>query len=549
MRPPHTSSERTFRRELKLRRSRVVAVFALSFLALIIGCDPRNSLTGPIDTSTPTLEAMDVENLITQAVELAQRMGDTIVVAVTDRAGNTLGVFRMNGATITAKDPVFGPIVKARTAAFLSSNQHGFTSLTACYITRNHFPPGVANTGGGPLFGVPFSSLVGGDVQPNPGFQDGDTVYTIDFALTGSPGLTGVPGGVPVFKDGLLAGGIGVSGGDLSPFQLDLCGGVIDDEIIALGAAINYTVPSNKRGDNIFLDGIRLLYANAETPEGNFTLSYSNIDPALGTIESGFSITKSPEFMYPKDGGVVKLGGKYDFDIRAGSAAGGLSLSAAEVAQIIDQAVAQANITRAAIRRPLGTAMRAFITVCDVNGDILGIWRTPDATIFSFDVSAQKARTVVAFSDPSTILGIRIRSILGLSTNAEIGVTCRAVGFLSQDFYPPGIDEETLGEPVESGPLFEGPLFKLQDNLDLTPYGNGITIFPGGIPLYKTDSLTNIRALVGGIGVSGDGVDQDDLVAYAGSIGFEPPDIIKCDQFFYRGVRLPYVKFPRRPEI
>ncbi|HVR86395.1 MAG TPA: heme-binding protein, partial [Planctomycetota bacterium] len=71
--------------------------------------------------------------------------------------------------------------------------------------------------------------------------------------------------------------------------------------------------------------------------------------------------------------------------------------------------------------------------------------------------------------------------------------------------------------------------------------GNGITIFPGGIPLYKSGIL------VGGIGVSGDGVDQDDYVAAAGAAGFEPPDAIRCDNFFIRGTRLPYVKFPRNP--
>jgi uncharacterized protein GlcG (DUF336 family) len=35
-------------------------------------------------------------------------------------------------------------------------------------------------------------------------------------------------------------------------------------------------------------------------------------------------------------------------------------------------------------------------------------------------------------------------------------------------------------------------------------------IFPGSVPLYKNG------VLVGGIGVSGDGVDQDDLVSYMG---------------------------------
>jgi uncharacterized protein GlcG (DUF336 family) len=179
----------------------------------------------------------------------------------------------------------------------------------------------------------------------------------------------------------------------------------------------------------------------------------------------------------------------------------------------------------------------------DTNGAVLGIWRTPDATIFSYDVSAQKARTVIAFSRADHSLGMRIRNILGITAGEDLAVTCRAVGFLSQDFYPPGIDKETLEEPVLPGPLYQGPQFVLQDSLNLEPFGNGITIFPGGCPLYVNG------VLAGAIGVSGDGVDQDDIIAFAGTKGFEPPDNIRCDNYSYDGIRLPYVKFPRRPEI
>jgi uncharacterized protein GlcG (DUF336 family) len=181
--------------------------------------------------------------------------------------------------------------------------------------------------------------------------------------------------------------------------------------------------------------------------------------------------------------------------------------------------------------------------VVDTNGAVLGIWRTPDATIFSFDVSAQKARTSMAFSRTDHPLGLRIRNILGIQASQELAVTCRAVGFLSQDFYPPGIDEETLDKPVTPGPLYQGPEFRLQDSLDLLPFGNGITIFPGGCPLYVNG------VLAGAIGVSGDGVDQDDIIAFAGTKGFEPLDNIRIDNYSYDGIRLPYVKFPRRPEI
>jgi hypothetical protein len=54
--------------------------------------------------------------------------------------------------------------------------------------------------------------------------------------------------------------------------------------------------------------------------------------------------------------------------------------------------------------------------------------------------------------------------------------------------------------------------------------------------------------MVGGLGVSGDGVDQDDFVTAGGAAGLEPPESIRADQVFIRGVRLPYWKFPRNPE-
>jgi hypothetical protein len=65
--------------------------------------------------------------------------------------------------------------------------------------------------------------------------------------------------------------------------------------------------------------------------------------------------------------------------------------------------------------------------------------------------------------------------------------------------------------------------------------------FPGSLPLYKNG------VLVGGLGVSGDGVDQDDYVTNAGAQGFEAPTNIRADQVMIDNVRLPYLKFPRNP--
>ena len=71
---------------------------------------------------------------------------------------------------------------------------------------------------------------------------------------------------------------------------------------------------------------------------------------------------------------------------------------------------------------------------------------------------------------------------------------------------------------------------------------NGIVFFPGSTALYKT------QILVGGFGISGDGVDQDDVVTAAGLVGYAPPQKLRVDNVFYRGVRLPFQKFNRNPQ-
>lgn len=81
---------------------------------------------------------------------------------------------------------------------------------------------------------------------------------------------------------------------------------------------------------------------------------------------------------------------------------------------------------------------------------------------------------------------------------------------------------------------------------------NGIQIFPGSVPIYRDG------VLVGGIGVSGDGVDQDDLISFLGvhragqrldtGIGNAPP-AIRADRLDIPGeeARLRYVNCPQKP--
>ena len=87
-------------------------------------------------------------------------------------------------------------------------------------------------------------------------------------------------------------------------------------------------------------------------------------------------------------------------------------------------------------------------------------------------------------------------------------------------------DFGALGPQVPSEPI----------NLNVP---NGITIFPGAFPLYRNG------VLIGAIGVSGDGIEQDDIVSAAGARDFLPPSGSRADDMVYERARIPYAKFPR----
>jgi len=144
--------------------------------------------------------------------------------------------------------------------------------------------------------------------------------------------------------------------------------------------------------------------------------------------------------------------------------------------------------------------------------------------------------------------------------NGSIAFSDRALGFLHRPLFPDGINNTAAG-PF-STELNNWSVFNVGLQLDLIKTNlqtvlsggaapcssipnlpNGLQIFAGSIPLYKNGEF------VGAIGISGDGIDQDDLISAAGAAGFAPPVNIRSDQFFVRSVRLPFVKFPRSPNL
>ena len=127
--------------------------------------------------------------------------------------GDVLGIWTVRGGEPTDLE-ISSCVSKAGTASYLSSNQNAFTSRTAGFIIQQHFPPGVRNTPPGPLVGVGLSNLFTSDINKfrKPGSvisfssTPGNTIVPV-FGTS----LDGSPGGVPLYKNGILVGAIGVT--------------------------------------------------------------------------------------------------------------------------------------------------------------------------------------------------------------------------------------------------------------------------------------------------------------------------------------------------
>ncbi len=608
------------------------------------GSSGGTQCNGGCTNATSVLTVTDVQQVMAQAVSEAATRGTPATIAVVDRVGNVLGVFRMNSATdtvtISSERGVTGglegiaiipaslaAIAKAITAAYLSSEGNAFTTRTANQIVQENFNPGETNRPSGPLFGVQFSNLPCSDI--NRRFGD---------AMLGpkrSPlGLTADPGGIPLYKNGAPVGAIGVVadavyGLDLTISDVDSSG----DEIIASAGANAYSAPLDIRAQQITVDGRSLRFtdstatvsnpANAPafatinnpiTGLGNLiaVAGYTAADiipgVALGEPASGIRLDTSGS--YPGVGAyiLVNAANVNRYPPIAGSDGG---LVQDEVGQLLTEALRVASRARAQIRRPLSTAARVSIAVVDGNGNVLGLVRSLDAPLFGTDVAVQKARAAAFFTGPHAAADLSAtpaaqylvpapgttspinayvtatRSFLGLPdalSNAAIAFSNRAIGNLARPYFPDGISGAAngpLSKPFQNwSPFSDGLQLDLVLNRivrhvgfvasggatpdtptsctelpDVTPginrLPNGIQIFPGSVPIYKGDKL------VGGIGVSGDGVDQDDMTAFlglhntgqlSGTVG-NAPKPLRADRLTPFGTRLRYVQCPQAPFI
>lgn len=564
------------------------------------------------------------------AIAICDREGEVLGVFVTEpRDVNGDGTLE----TITEGN-IQAAISKAATAARFQSEGEAFTTRTAFFIVQGHYPPNIDNTAGGPLFGVQDSSLGSSDAVSIAYDQFGNTTGA---GVSGEYG--GVPlykNGAPIGGIGVDTADTLILDPSLA---LTLASGVQneEDEAIARAGARFFETPHPIRATNVFVDGIQFPFYGFSFPKaiGDIAPTVSAIPPSVGAVDPRFFFRVSP--LQPETSNGVKYGlrpdARYVGRVVARSAAnfngtftnvdrpgavtfssadltfktvpitpvtqasfGSVSgdlrfpiidgvepppaeggLTQADVNQIIDQAVTNARISVAGIRLPRGSNVIVHVAVTDRRGNILGVFRMGDGTLFSFDVAVQKARTCAFFSTDGTE---------GLPA---VQLSARGIGFMAQPFFPPGISSEVgpLGRlrdlvnrgkiPVEprpslttitppprapSGGVFDenvlipdfqrfndyaglapselgairgiigatGGINLFQDRADTTPQfvspglQSGMQTFPGGVPLYKNGRL------VGAIGVSGDGVDEDDSAAFAGSQGFNGPLGTRSDE-------------------
>jgi uncharacterized protein GlcG (DUF336 family) len=537
----HTLRKPVGSRNALARSKKLLALFAVATLVaagalalLLFGCGGGNTSVvappPPVTTVTP-LQAADVQSIVQAAVN---SVNVDMVVAVVDRAGFVLAVFRTQNAPVTAtgnfsqtQNANDVAVSLARTGAFFSNDQAPLSSRTVRFISGIHFPAGISNQPPADLYGIENTNR-GCTLVNDPTFMSKLPPAT---ALGGGSGLgvlTGKadvmdsnaqavnPGGLPIFYKNVVVGGIGVvtSASDLNVAEF----AAFSASTIPRGGAGDSFGPTPPAPGVVFLGGIALPFV-AQTAR----LASVGAGPAPGS--GSYLVAATSSQGQPPEGDLIAP--------VAGPLGG---LSAVDVAQILDNAEATANTTRAAIRLPLGSRTRMAIAVADLDGTIIGLRRMTDSTVFSVDVAATKARNMVYFNSSA-------RTAADLNqVPMSTAVTNRTISFGAQPLFPPGIDGSQ-----------QGPFFNLytMDTANPCTQGfqggpanankSGIVFFPGSAGLYRGGTL------VGGLGVSGDGVDQDDFVTSGGTKGFEAPANIRADQILIDTVRLPYFKFPRNP--
>ena len=317
-----------------------------------------------------------------------------MAIAVVDRGGTVLAVYDKAGVTNGATDiGNFGvpvgvndlAVALARTGAYFSNDQAPLSSRTVRFISGIHFPPGVTNAPTADLYGIENTNrgctlatnfLPGQAINPstalNGGFGPGHHHWQITAGRWRSQRRESRRRAD--FRGGIVVGGIGVAG---------VSHDVAEYAAFTASESNGFGLPTPLPPPGaVFIGGIALPFVNQTTiPAGS--------NP--GTLDGGYLAGHNP---------IASAGQPPEGDLIAPTAgSNGLTLS--DVQTILNNAEATANKTRAAIRLPLNSSARMVIAVADLDGTLLGLRRMPDATVFSIDVAASKARNMVYFNGPN----------------------------------------------------------------------------------------------------------------------------------------------------
>jgi uncharacterized protein GlcG (DUF336 family) len=375
---------------------------------------------------------------------------------------------------------------------------------------------------------------------------------------TGAALVTGVPTTV-----GALGGVPPVPGLDLLPSFTNGPNGKYNGRIDLVGITLDVFGPHGNQGPASLLNTAKAFGVGTGTVNGiDLPISPSQPPPAT-LIPPNPPVSSIPNTPETQSGRIVPNGWLVT------PHAGG-NLTAADVIKIVADGVGRAEQTRAAIRLPINRITRMVFAVSDEAGNILGLYRMPDATIFSIDVAVAKARNVAYYNDANQLQPQD--QVKGVAPGTAL--TARTFRYLTLPHFPEGQDNYPAGPFsilndggttfAAQGATIGAPLpasaFQSVQGFDAFNPGtnfhaktnpanqNGVVFFPGSSGLYKP--INGVSTLVGGLGVSGDGVDQDDVITYSASLGFRPgTGVTRADMVKVRGVRLPYTKFNRQPEI
>ena len=379
-------------------------------------------------------------------------------------------------------------------------------------------------------------------------------------------------------------------GGSQTALASGVCGGVIGN-LGAYAPVAGLDLPFG----HISLNGIQLgLFGSTPGNQGLDELieqfgsvmgkgTNSGTSQIFDTTTSPATIINSNTDMDPKIIGTEEPSGY----LVAPTTSPASSLTTAEIDGIIQAGVNASNKVRAAIRlgsndpklRTGNIGVKMTFAITDPLGKVLAVYRMDDGTVFSTDVAIAKARNVSYYDDKSQIqpidqVAVNSSNPTGPKIAAGTSFTNRTFRYLAEPFFPSGengsqppqfsiltdgLNGNPAGINITNGENTGAPApdtaFTSVMGHDVFNVGtnfhdpgdpanqNGIIFFPGSTALYKNG------VLVGGLGVSGDGVDQDDVVTFLAAQGYLPngTSVTTADQVNVDGVRLPFQKFNRNP--